>query len=127
MKKIFLALVLVMILFSGMAYGQSAMSAIASSNGVVNYFASESVTIDATAGGVILTAATSLTATTAFCTLETAEVRFVLESSRTVTSAIGHLLEPGQTIFLTSPSQIQNFHAIRTTAASAVIQCSYGK
>ena len=85
--------------------------------------AHESVTVDATVGGVGLTATTYLRARKAFLTLETAQIRFTLDGT-TVTSSVGHLMEVGQILTLENPDEIRNFRAIRT-GSSGTLKVTY--
>ena len=84
----------------------------------------ESVTVDATVGGVLLTAATYLRATKAFMTLESAQIRFTKDGTAPTTS-VGHLLQVGQTVYLENADEIRNFRAIRTGSSSGVLKVTY--
>lgn len=98
---------------------------------------SEKLTVDATAGGVALTAAnyqtalsgnfaTKTTAQRAFITVEGYAVRVNVDPSATVTASDdGHALAVGDSLTLTSATQIQNFRAIRTTANSGTLLVTY--
>ena len=82
----------------------------------------ESVTVDDTAGG--LTAATYGDATSAFITVEDHPMRYRVDGDD-ATDAIGHLVDDGDSIILSSAADIANFSAIRTTADSATIRVTY--
>jgi len=85
----------------------------------------ESVTIDNTSGGVPLSAAIYGRATSAFCTLETAQIRFTLDGATAPTAAVGHILEVGQTLTLDNTYKIKNFRGFRTTSTSGALKCFY--
>lgn len=92
-------------------------------------FAFETVTVDNTAGGVALTAATfaptnAIPADHAFITVETAQIRFNYDSTAP-TSTAGHVAEPGDVIKLDSNQSIKRFRAIRTGGVSATIRVTY--
>ncbi len=92
-------------------------------------FAYESVTIDDTAGGVGLTAATYAVAAKdmareAFLTLETAQIRWTINGTAP-TALVGHLLEVGQTLTLKDQSEIANFKGFRTGGTSGVLKVTY--
>lgn len=88
----------------------------------------EQITVDATAGGKSLTAAkvTAFTQTVT-CRARTAEISFLYLDplKTTVTSSVGQLLEPGDTITLTDRQDMLNFRAIRTGATSGQLDCAY--
>lgn len=91
-------------------------------------FAFEQITVDNTAGGKPLTAATYTTdAKVAFITAETAQMRYRFDGVAAVTTSAGHLLEVGQSIVLSNYSQIVKFRAIRTGGTSGVISVTYLK
>lgn len=58
------------------------------------------------------------------CTLETAQIRFRVDSVDP-TSTEGHLLEIGQNIELFNTTDFARFRAIRTGATSGVLKCTY--
>ena len=107
MKKIFLAMILIL--------GLSSFVMAASSD--------ETITVSTTAVG--LTAA-KITAYTSYavCTLETAQIRFRV-SGYNPTSAIGHILDTGNVVELTTIGDMVKFRAIRTGASDGVLTCSY--
>lgn len=95
-------------------------------------FARETVTVDATVGGVALTAATyapvgQQAARRAVMTLETAPIRVSVVSASAPTASSGDLVQPGVYggIEVGGLADIQNFRAIRTTATSGVLQVTY--
>ena len=92
-------------------------------------FGHESVTIDNTAGGVGLTAATYAPSTKdmakeAFLTLETAQIRWTIDGTAP-TITVGHLLEIGQTLTLKDQIEIVKFKGIRTGGASGTLKITY--
>ena len=89
-----------------------------------NASAYEALTIDNTAGGIVLTAAKYGTCTKAFITCEAAQVRFTLDGTAPTTS-VGHLLDDGDILTLDSNEDIAAFKAIRTGEVSASLQCTY--
>lgn len=86
----------------------------------------EKLTIDATAGGIALTAGTYGTRRYAVITIDDADIRFTVDGT-TPTSTTGHLCSVDDIIELNSNEDIASFRAIRTGSASGVIQCSYGE
>lgn len=84
----------------------------------------EQLTIDGTVGGIALTSAKYGTNTKAFITIETAPIRVRLDGTAP-TATVGHLLNAGDSLELDTASNIANFKAIRTTAVSAIIDCTY--
>ncbi len=84
----------------------------------------ETLTIDATVGGVALTAATYTNATHAEITVETAQARFTVDGT-TVTASVGHLVGPGDAIELVTAAEISLFRAIRVSGTSATFQITY--
>lgn len=97
----------------------------------IQTFASEDVTVDATAGGVLLTQATYFPGTggpakAATINVEDAQIRWTKASGASLTaSAGGSLAFPGQAIFLDALNDIVNFRAIRTSSTSATINAAY--
>ena len=89
-------------------------------------FVSASLTVDATSGGVpIASASTHSTgygqpAEKVFMTLETAQIRFTVDSTAP-TATIGHLLEVGQNLTLSGPQEIKAFRAFRTGTTSGAL------
>lgn len=67
-------------------------------------------------------------ATTAFCRLETAEIRYEF-GGPTVTTTVGFLWEPGEEKTLQNTPQVTNvlttFNAIRTGSTSGLLSCKY--
>lgn len=94
-----------------------------------NYLAFEQLTVDNTSGGKSFTAAKitpsgQMMATTATCRLETAEIRYTIDTTAP-TSSVGTLLEPGDTLVLSGHDVLLNFRAIRTGATSGTLDCTY--
>lgn len=93
-----------------------------------NFFARETVTIDGTAGGIGLTAATYAIsqngAQGAFITNESGQIRYTLDGTAPTTS-VGHLLEVGDALTLNSADQVARFKGIRTGGTSGSLQVSY--
>lgn len=84
----------------------------------------ESLTIDATVGGIALTAGTYGTARYAEISIEVAEIRFRVDGGAP-TSTVGHIASPPDIIELESAEDIAAFRAIRTGATSATIFVTY--
>jgi hypothetical protein len=85
----------------------------------------EAVTVDNTAGGVALTAATYGRARYAILRLETAEIRYTKDGTTAPTDAVGVVVLPLEFIVLDNHDQIKNFRAIRTGGTSGVLHCLY--
>lgn len=85
-------------------------------------FAYESIIVADTAIGC--TPATYDNAIHAELTLETGQVRIRVDGTDP-TSSVGHLVEVGDTIRLTSAAQIANFRAIRTGGTSGKLPVTY--
>lgn len=86
----------------------------------------ESVTVAGTAIGFTtgkLAPSNSNLPSRAVCTLETAQVRYRLEG--TPTASVGHLLEVGETLIISSLKDLKAFKAIRTGSVSGVLKVSY--
>ena len=86
----------------------------------------ESVSVDATVGGVSLTSGTYGDATRAEMTLEVAQIR-VRKDGTGPTVSEGHVVEEGDTILLESAADIANFKAIRTGGVSGVLKVTYSE
>lgn len=84
----------------------------------------ETLTIDDTAGGIPLTAATYGTAHYALITVEDAEIR-CRDDGGPPSATVGHSAQAPDVIELESNEQIVAFRAIRTTGTNATIQVSY--
>ena len=82
----------------------------------------ESLTVDNSITS--LTPATYGDATSAFITVEDHPMRYRVDGDD-ATDAIGHLVDDGDSIILSSAADIANFSAIRTTADSATIRVTY--
>jgi|CXWL01.1.fsa_nt_gi hypothetical protein len=89
------------------------------------YGAHESVTVDSTAGGVALTAATIIPFNRAVLTVETAAIRYTVDGTAP-TTAVGHLAQPGDVIKLAGNDELTRFRAIRQGGVSGTIMASYG-
>lgn len=61
----------------------------------------------------------------ALVTVETNNIRF--RDAGTPTASVGHLLQPGQSVFLESGSQLINFLAIRVTNDATIYVTYYHK
>ena len=97
----------------------------------------ESITVDSTAGGKSLTAATYTVsidsntglkkkASRALISVETQSVRWNVSPGVTVTDTTnGHLAAALDSIWLTSTTQIENFRAIRATGSDGTIRVTY--
>lgn len=99
-------------------------------------FAFETVTVDATAGGVRLTATTyhkqvggsapeRMMARKAFITTETAPMRMTLHPGGAPEAATGGHEVAANYSFELEGQQIADFRAIRTTGTSAVLRVTY--
>lgn len=93
-------------------------------NMVVNAF--EELTVDATVGGIPLTAGTYGTNRYAVIVCETADIRVTLEGTAPTTTR-GLKLYPDDEIELFSNETIVDFRAIRTGSVSGKLQCFYGE
>lgn len=105
MKKIFLALLLVVLMASP-----------------VFAIVYESITVAGTGIGLTITNL-DWTHTKAYCTLETAQIRFRIDGADP-TSSEGHIMNVGDSIVLQSYEELKNFRAIRT-GSSGTLKCSY--
>lgn len=89
----------------------------------------EQVTVDATAGGVKLTAAkvSPNGFVSVSCRLRTAEISYLTvdPTKTTVTSSVGKLLEPGEILTITLREPALNLRMIRTTGSSGQVDCDY--
>lgn len=110
MKKILIVLVIAFTLISAM----SSVEATA-----IQY---ESITVTDTAVGLTPSKYNNAMGQyEAFCTLETAQIRFTVDGSTTPTATVGHLLEPGQILYLKGYTEIANFRAVRTGSSSGIL------
>jgi hypothetical protein len=107
MKKILLLVILIL--------GLSSFVMAASSD--------ETITVSSTAIGLTAAKITAFTSY-AICTLETAQIRFRV-SGYNPTSAIGHILDIGNVIELTTIEEMVKFRAIRTGVSDGVLTCTY--
>ena len=82
----------------------------------------ESITVADAAIG--FTALTYGTATHAYITVETAQIRFRIDGTNP-TSSEGHILNVGDALELNSAADLVTFKAIRTGAVSGVIKVTY--
>lgn len=90
-----------------------------------NASAFEQVTVDATAGGIGLTALTFGTKTKATIIVEVAQIRFKVDGVAAVTASAGMLADIGNVILLDTLADITAFRAIRTGGTSGVISVTY--
>ena len=88
-----------------------------------SYDAFETVTISSSS--VALTAATYLNQRFALITVETNPVRFRLDGTAP-TATVGHILNAGDILELSSREQIVSARFIRKDAADATLSVSYG-
>ena len=86
----------------------------------------EQVTVDATVGGVALTALTYRRYNHATILVETAPIRVRMDGAAPTTS-IGFLVNPGSVIELNCNADIMKFRAIRTDSTSALIDVIYSE
>ena len=84
----------------------------------------EQLTIDATVGGISLTAGEYGTAKSAVILIETADIRVRIDGGAP-TATLGNPFEADDEIDLFTPEAIKNFRAIRTGTTSAVINVTY--
>lgn len=93
-------------------------------------FAYEAITVSSTAIGFTagtLAKASSLyyrDVSKAMVTVETAPLRFTVDGATTPTDAIGHLLNPGDIVYIDG-GDVAKFKAIRTTSTDSAIKVSY--
>lgn len=59
-----------------------------------------------------------------YCRLETAQIRFTLDTSDP-TSTAGRVLEPGESLTLSGRGELTQFRAIRTGGTSGVLDVEY--
>lgn len=89
----------------------------------------ESITVAATAVGftsATITPTTGRPCSRAFVTAETAQMRYTYDGT-TPTSAVGHLLDVGDVLAVEGITNVVNFKAIRTTASSGTLMCTYDR
>lgn len=93
-----------------------------------SFFDFEQITVDNTAAGKSLTAA-KIPASFVYgsCRLRTAEISYLTADPtlKTVTTSVGTLLEPGETIVFMAREEALNFRAIRTGSTSGQLDCTY--
>lgn len=104
--------------------------------GVLQPYAFETLTVDATVGGVgftttkykpVLNSAdpnSSRDAARVFITVETASCRYNYDGTAP-TSTTGHLLNSGDVLTIVGDDAISRFRAIRTGASSSTLQVTY--
>ena len=111
----------------------SVLSLLVMRSSAVSYVNFEQITVDATTGGVGFTASLILPnvngspqqATLATCRVRTAEISYRLDGRGAVTASVGTLLEVGDTISVQGYDSLVRFKAIRTTATSGQMDCTY--
>jgi hypothetical protein len=108
MKNILLAFILIVLFATGLIAAQ-------------NY---EAITVADTAIGLSFSPTGGTSFSRVVCTLETAQIRFMVHGG-TPTTTTGHLLEIGQQLTLSDYASIVKFKAIRTGAVSGALKCSY--
>jgi hypothetical protein len=84
----------------------------------------EAITVADTAIGLSFSPTGGTSFSRVVCTLETAQIRFMVHGG-TPTTTTGHLLEVGQQLTLADYASIVKFKAIRTGAVSGALKCSY--
>lgn len=84
----------------------------------------ETLTVDATVGGVSLTRASG--SKYASMRLESAQIRFTVDGTAPTTT-VGRLMESGEILELESVEEIAGFAAIRTGAVSGSLQVDYSR
>lgn len=86
----------------------------------------ESVTVDATSGGVAITTAKITSGVVrAFCKVETAEIRIQTDPDITITAGGSEgspIMAVGSSFFIHGQPDIKNFRAIRTSGVSGVLR-----
>ena len=82
------------------------------------------VSIGFTAANINNTAGNHPAATSAVCRLETAEIRYTLDTTPPTTT-VGVLLEIGDVLTLNGNETLNTFRAIRTGGTSGVLDCHY--
>lgn len=103
--------------------------------GVFQPYAFETVTVDATVGGVALTATKhhpvntessndTRSAVRVFITVEGGQIRYNYDGTAP-TSTTGHLLNAGDALVLVADDAIANFRAIRTGGTSGTLMVTY--
>ncbi len=97
----------------------------------MDIFASEALTVDATAGGVQFTEATMApggapTATAAFCTVETAPIR-ALASGTAPTASVGTPYEVGDTFVVWGRRDLMSIRFIRQGGTSATLNTEFAR
>jgi hypothetical protein len=103
-------------------------------NGALDALTFETLTVDATVGGVgftttklrsLITGTTAtMNAVEALLTVETNPMRFTLDGTAPTTT-VGHLLNPGDSLVVSGIGNLKRFKAIRTGAASATVAVTY--
>lgn len=88
-----------------------------------SYVSFETLTVSTTSVG--LTEATFGDQTFALITVETAAVRFRLDGTAP-TATVGHVLEVGDILELSSEVQMKNVRFIRRDGIDSSLSCSYG-
>lgn len=96
----------------------------------LNSFGFEQITVDSTSGGKSFAATeyddgTNKPAVGAFCSLETASIRYTTDGTAPTTT-VGHLVQPGEAFVVWGSKDIKAFRAIRTGATSGVLTVTYG-
>lgn len=87
----------------------------------------EDITVDNTVGGVGFTAAklnTTVPPKRIYITVETAQCRFTYDGTAP-TAALGHPLNPFDTLYVEGLKNMRNFRAIRIGDNSSKLVCTY--
>jgi len=89
----------------------------------------ESITVNTAIGFTVTTLVTSDVpkqhAVTAFCRLETAQIRYRLDGTDPTTTE-GILLEVGETLIVIGHMNLMRFRAIKTGTTNGVLKVQYG-
>jgi len=94
--------------------------------GDLNVSGYESITVADTAIGFTAATVGAAGIKGAFCTVETAQIRFRMDGTNP-TSAEGHVLDPGQTLTIINQGTLVNTMFIRTGATSGVLKVTFLK
>src|SRR3990167_6209258 len=105
--------------------------------GPLHAYAHESITVDSTAGGKSLTAATydavinangvvtNRHPKLAVVTVEDQNLRWACNPGTTVSSTVGHLAQAGDVISIEGYENIKNFRAIRATGTDSNLRVTF--
>lgn len=102
---------------------------LAGSAQAVTYIAFEQITVANTAIGLTVAKITPVgqpQPNVGYCRLELAEIRYTTDGT-TPTTTVGTLLEVGEAVLLQDHDYLVRFLAIRTTAVSGQLDCTYSR